>query len=153
MAFASLDAISDGYPIFCPVIQIDLDDIGLEYLPDLFPNQINDCFVVQLGRQSLLYTVNDGEFGIALLRVLKETLGFLEETHILDRDHSLVGEGPDQPDLPLGQQLGLDVPDRDGPDGGAMAEEWRRKGHLVPEAVCGGIAGWVLGIREARLID
>jgi hypothetical protein len=40
-------------------------------------------------------------------------LQLLEEAHVLDRDDRLIGEGLEQGNLPLGEELGLRAPQSD----------------------------------------
>ncbi len=40
-----------------------------------------------------------------LLQVVGARLHLVEQTHVLDRDHRLVGEGGDQLDLLIGERL------------------------------------------------
>ncbi len=42
-----------------------------------------------------------GQLGRAFLDLVQRLLGLVEQAHVLDRDHGLVGEGLDEADLPL----------------------------------------------------
>ena len=48
---------------------------------------------------------------VAVLDLLQRLFGLVEQAHVLDRDHRLVGEGLDQADLPLGVGPDFAAPD------------------------------------------
>ena len=50
-------------------------------------------------------------------------LNLVEQPHVLDRDHSLVGKGLQQRDLPLGEQAGHGARDRDHADGITVTQQ------------------------------
>ena len=52
-------------------------------------------------------------------------LQFLEQPHILDGDHSLIGEGFKQFDLLFGERADLHAADMNRPDGNSLAQKWR----------------------------
>ena len=64
--------------------------------------------------------------------VLRPRLEFLEQPHVLDRDHRLVGEGRDQLDLLVGEGPDLGPPHHDGADEDALPEH--RDAQDRPEA-------------------
>src|SRR5262249_49368586 len=85
-------------------------------------------------------------------------LEFLEQTHVLDGDDGLVGEGLQQLDLLVGERSHLAAPHADGADGGALTEdrdrENRPQGNGVAERMCVlAIQPGVLEVDEAALDD
>ena len=59
--------------------------------------------------------------------LLQRFLEFLEQPHVLDGDHGLVGEGLEQLDLLVGEGTNLDVGGSDYTDRDAFAQQWRGK--------------------------
>src|SRR5262249_20095074 len=51
-------------------------------------------------------------------------LHLVEQPHVLDRDHRLVGEGLQERDLSIGEQPRLNARDRNRPNGDAVAHYW-----------------------------
>ena len=47
---------------------------------------------------------------------------FLEQPHVLDGDHRLIGEGLEQGDLPLGEGPNLGATHHDGPERDALRQ-------------------------------
>ena len=58
---------------------------------------------------------------------LERLLGLVEQAHVLDRDHRLVGEGLEQLDVPVGERSGLVRGDGDGPNELPIAEHRNRE--------------------------
>ena len=55
------------------------------------------------------------------------SLQFLEQPHVLDGDHGLVGEGFEKGDLFLRERTDLRSANHNRPDGNTLAEQWRSK--------------------------
>ena len=65
-----------------------------------------------------------------LLEVARLCLNLVEQAHVFDRDHRLVGEGLEQLDVMRGEVSGLLAGDADHADGGAFAHQ-RRDQHAA----------------------
>ena len=63
--------------------------------------------------------------------MLERLFRLIEETHVLDRDHRLVGEGLEQVDLPLREGRGFGSRDGNRPDRCALVQH--RHGQEAPE--------------------
>ncbi len=74
------------------VMPADTDIFRMEHFSQLVAHQVNDGLEVQLGRQALLDAVDDRQFGIALLGLLEQALGLIEQTGILERHAHAVGQ-------------------------------------------------------------
>ena len=55
--------------------------------------------------------------------LLQRLLGLVEQPHVLDRDHRLVGEGLQQRDLLVGERAGVGRGRRDAADRPALAQQ------------------------------
>ena len=75
-------------------------------------------------------TLSTSAVAVCCWRDLGQVLGALlylvKQAHVFDRDHSLIGEGPQQRDLPFGERVGLGSNGSDGADGLSIAEHGDR---------------------------
>jgi hypothetical protein len=75
-------------------------------------------------------------------------LHFVEQPHVLDRDHRLVGEGTDQLDLLFGERLDDRAHQSDDPHRGTFAQQWDPEHRAIPGDVLQ-VEQRVLGIGKA----
>ena len=68
------------------VVERHVHVAGAEDLGDLVADEVDDRLEIELRRQSLLNTVDDGELRGALLAFLEQALRFVEETGVFERD-------------------------------------------------------------------
>ncbi len=70
------------------------------------------------------------------------SLQLVEQPHVLDRDHRLVGEGLEQRDLVVGEPAGLAAGHRDRPDRLVVTEQRHRHPASVATDTSGGVRGF-----------
>ncbi len=88
----------------------------IEDVPNLIADGVVNALHVQLGGQSLLDAVNDRQFGVALLGLLKQTLGFIEQAGVLEGGAEAGSYGCHQSDFGFAKGiLALVVFDHDRP--------------------------------------
>jgi hypothetical protein len=102
----------------------DGDHLGVEDLSDLVPDQVVDRPDVELGHQPGLDGVDQRQFGAS-------ALGFVEQAHVLDGNHGLVGEALQQGDLVFLEQLRLVIANQDVADRPVLAHQRCRNGRTV----------------------
>src|SRR5574340_58382 len=74
-------------------IPADADVAGSHYFKELFTNQVDDGLEIHLGCQPLLNTVNDRQLSGAFFGHFQQTLGFIEQAGIFERNPHAVGDG------------------------------------------------------------
>src|ERR1043165_2682856 len=71
--------------------------LGIKNISNLVANRIVDTLHIELGSESGLYAINNGEFRIALFSLFEQTLGLIEKTSIFEGDTHAVGKCLQQP--------------------------------------------------------
>ena len=74
-------------------------------LADLVADRVVDALHVELGGERLLDAVDDGELGRALLALLEQALGFVEQPRVFERDAHAVGERLQQPHVRIAEGM------------------------------------------------
>ena len=101
-------------------ITLDTLDLSISCVTEprrVFGNHIEHR--LNIGRRA-----GDDAKNLARRRLLFQRLGeFLEQPHVLDGDHGLVGEGLEERDLFFGERPQLGAPDRDGANRNALAQK------------------------------
>ena len=79
----------------------DQDNLRVEDVADLLPNELVDRLRVELGCQALLNRVDQRELCIALPRLLKQAVRLVEEARVLESDAHACGERRQEPHVAL----------------------------------------------------
>ena len=79
------------------VVPADAEIRRVKHFAQLVADEVDDCLEVELGGQSLLDRVYDRELGVALLGFLQQTLRFVEQPGVLERDPHACRHGAQQP--------------------------------------------------------
>ena len=86
-------------------MECDKTGVSFENLSEFIAHEVKYCLYFQLGGKPFLHTVDHRQFTIAFLRLFQQTLSFLKEAYVLDRNCCLVGKRLDQCDLFVRQQF------------------------------------------------
>ena len=83
---AALDAVGEADHLRLRVVDCDVDDLGVEDVPDLVANERVHPTHLQLLGQALLDAVDDREFGGTLVGLGEEALRLVEQAGVLGGD-------------------------------------------------------------------
>ena len=67
-----------------PIEQRDIDDVRLEDVARLIPDELDHAVEFRLGDQRLADGIDRGEFGGALLALFEQALGFVEQPRVFE---------------------------------------------------------------------
>ena len=77
-----------------PVVEpADADVAGVQQIAQLVAHQIDDALEVERPRHAALDAVDHREFGGALLGLLQQPLGLVEQARVLERDAHACSDG------------------------------------------------------------
>ena len=153
VTLAVVDHIGVRPHIACAIEQRDAHDVGGEHLAQLVADEVDDALQLEVAGEPLLDAVDHREFGVARFGLLQQPDGLVEQAHVPDRDGGLAGEGLDDRDLALVQELGIDPADADHADDLALADQRHGAGHAVAVLRGHGVTLRKLRVCAHRAVD
>ena len=104
-ADSALDRVRELHQVGLPVVDPDIDDLGVEDLADLVADQVIHRLHVELGREALLDARDDRQLGRSLVGLGQEPPRLVEQARVLERNAHARREGRQQALVGLGVRL------------------------------------------------
>ena len=104
-ARAVLDLVEEVRRARVVVVPADADGVDVQHLAQLVADQLDDRLERERAGDSLLDAVDDGELGVALLGLLQQALGLVEQARVLERDTHARGDRLQQTHVLLGERV------------------------------------------------
>ena len=113
---------------------VDGAGVGLRELDRMRDDAGEDRLDVQAGADRLPYLAERPQLLHRACQFLRSLLQFVEQAHILDGDHRLVGEGLEERDLSLREELRLGTEDRDRANRDTFSHQGNAEGRAEAQA-------------------
>src|SRR5262245_32076810 len=141
----------EEHPVFLPSYH---SEVGVTKAASRFNERLQHRLEIESRAADDFEHIGGG--GLPLQRVAEfagTLLHLVEQPHVLNRDHRLVGEGLQELDLSVGEQPGLSAGDRNAPNGTAVSQYRDAYGTAIAADRCHrakGVVGVRVNIRDLR---
>ena len=113
-ARTALDRVREVEPALVAVEDADVEDLGVEQVPQPVADEVAHRLDVDLRREALLEGGDDRQLGGPLVGLAQESLGLVEQAGVLEGNGQARGDGPQQANVRLGEgELVVEVLERD----------------------------------------